>query len=151
VLCDTTNRRALDATAADQRQLNGEFAGAAGLQRIHALAGGNPKMESSTPSVSALQKAQDITSRWADGDLGADEAQHALKSVFDHWQPGVAMTEIEQVAESSLTAARIAFQDWQQRGENCEELVTQLRWILDPSKDGISDPALNVYAPQRPD
>lgn len=108
-------------------------------------------MESSTPSVSALQKAQAITSRWADGELGADEAQHALKSIFDHWQPGDATTEIEQIAESSLTAARIAFQDWQQRGENCEELVTQLRWILDPSKDGISDPALNVYAPQRTD
>ncbi|MCQ4280723.1 hypothetical protein NA643_16645 [Pseudomonas stutzeri] len=108
-------------------------------------------MESSTPSVSALQKAQDITSRWADDELGADEAQHALKSIFDHWQPGDATTEIEQIAESSLTAARIAFQDWQQRGENCEELVTQLRWILDPSKDGISDPALNVYAPQRTD
>ncbi|WP_019339559.1 hypothetical protein [Stutzerimonas stutzeri] len=107
-------------------------------------------MESSTPSVTALQKTQDITSRWADGELGAEEAQHALKSIFDHWQPGDATTEIEQVAESSLTAARIAFQDWQQRGENCDELVTQLRWILDPSKDGITDPALNVYAPQRP-
>ena len=129
----------------------GEFAGAAELQRITASAAGNPKMESPITSVSLLQKAQDITSRWADGELGAEEAQHALKLVFDHWQPGDAMTEIEQVAESSLTAARIAFQDWQQRGENCEELVTQLRWILDPSKDGITDPALNVYAPQRPD
>ncbi|WP_417778466.1 hypothetical protein [Stutzerimonas xanthomarina] len=108
-------------------------------------------MASSTPSVTALQKAQDITSRWADGELGAEEAQHALKSVFDHWRPAEATTDAGQVAESSLTAARIAFQDWQQRGENCEELVTQLRWILDPSKDGIADPALNVYAPQRPD
>ncbi|MEL7559651.1 hypothetical protein [Stutzerimonas chloritidismutans] len=81
-------------------------------------------MESPITSVSLLQKAQDITSRWADGELGAEEAQHALKLVFDHWQ---------------------------QRGENCEELVTQLRWNLDPSKDGITDPALNVYAPQRPD
>ena len=108
-------------------------------------------MASSNPSVTALQKAQDITSRWADGELGAEEAQHALKSVFDHWQPASPTTEAGQVAETSLTAARIAFQDWQQRGENCEELVAQLRWILDPSKDGITDPALNVYAPQRPD
>lgn len=108
-------------------------------------------MERSNPSVAALQKAQDITSRWADGELGAEEAQHALKTVFDHWQPGDPANDTEQVAESSLAAARIAFQDWQQRGENCEELVTQLRWILDPSKDGITDPALNVYAPQRPE
>ena len=107
-------------------------------------------METPNPSVAALQKAQDITSRWADGELGAEEAQHALKSVFDHWQPGEPAGDTGQVAESSLAAARIAFQDWQQRGENCEELVTQLRWILDPSKDGITDPALNVYAPQRP-
>lgn len=108
-------------------------------------------MESSSPSISALQKAQDITSRWADGELGAEEAQHALKSVFDQWQPNDPTDEAAQVAEQSLTAARIAFQDWQQRGENCDELVTQLRWILDPSKDGITDPELNVYAPQRPD
>lgn len=108
-------------------------------------------MESSNPSVTTLQRAQDITSRWADGELGAEEAQHALKSVFDHWQPGDPTSRVEQVAESALMGARIAFQDWQQRGENCEELVTQLRWILDPSKDGITDPALNVYAPQRPE
>ena len=108
-------------------------------------------MESSSPSISALQKAQDITSRWADGELGAEEAQHALKSVFDQWQPSDTADETAQVAEQSLTAARIAFQDWQQRGENCDELVTQLRWILNPSKDGITDPELNVYAPQRPD
>jgi hypothetical protein len=108
-------------------------------------------METPNPSVSALQKAQDITSRWSDGELGAEEAQRGLKSVFDQWQPGDPATEAERVAEESLTAARIAFQDWQQRGENCDELVTQLRWILDPSKDGITDPALNVYAPQRPE
>lgn len=108
-------------------------------------------METSTPSVSTLQKAQDITSRWSDGELGAEEAQHALKSLFDEWQPNEPTNEAERVAEQSLTAARIAFQDWQQRGENCEELITQLRWILDPSKDGITDPALNVYAPQRPE
>lgn len=108
-------------------------------------------MEASHPSVSALQSAQDVTSRWADGELGAEEAQHALKSVFDQWQPGDPATEAERVAEQSLIAARIAFQDWQQRGENCDELITQLRWILDPSKDGITDPALNVYAPKRPD
>ena len=71
--------------------------------------------------------------------------------MFDGWQPGEASSETERIAETSLSAARIAFQDWQQRGENCEELVTQLRWILDPSKDGIADPALNVYAPQRPE
>ena len=106
-------------------------------------------METSYPSVSALQKAQDITSRWADGELGAEEAQHGLKAVFDGWLPGEASSETERIAETSLSAARIAFQDWQQRGENCEELVTQLRWILDPSKDGITDPALNVYAPHR--
>ncbi|HCJ27886.1 MAG TPA: hypothetical protein DHV63_00945 [Pseudomonas sp.] len=108
-------------------------------------------METSHPSIIGLQKAQDITSRWADGELGAEEAQHALKSIFDRWQPGDRTTEAEQVAESALAAARIAFQDWLQRGENCEELVTQLRWILDPSKDGITDPELNVYAPQRPE
>ena len=108
-------------------------------------------MEASNHTINALQKAQDITSRWADGELGAEEGQHALKSVFDQWVPEEPATEAEKVAESSLTAARIAFQDWLQRGENCEELVTQLRWILDPSKDGITDPELNVYAPQRPD
>lgn len=107
-------------------------------------------MESSNPSLTALQRAQDITSRWADGELGAAEAQHALKSVFDQWHPGDPASRVEQVAEAALMGARIAFQDWQQRGENCEELVTQLRWILDPSKDGITDPALNVHAPQRP-
>ena len=31
-------------------------------------------MESSNPSVTALQKAQEVTSRWADGELGAEEA-----------------------------------------------------------------------------
>lgn len=108
-------------------------------------------MESPNPSVAALQKAQDITSRWSDGELGAEEAQHALKAVFDQWQPGDRVSEAEQVAEVALTASRIAFQDWLQRGENCEELVTQLRWILNPSKDGITDPELNVYAPQRPE
>ncbi|AHL77633.1 hypothetical protein CH92_09870 [Stutzerimonas stutzeri] len=108
-------------------------------------------MDSPTPSVAALQKAQDITSRWSDGELGAEEAQQALKSVFDQWQPGDRASEAEQVAEAALTASRIAFQDWLQRGENCEELVAQLRWILDPSKDGITDPELNVYAPQRPE
>ncbi|MCQ4260443.1 hypothetical protein [Stutzerimonas stutzeri] len=108
-------------------------------------------MEASNPTISALQKAQDITSRWADGEMGAEEGQHALKSVFDQWHPVEPTAEAEQVANTALAAARIAFQDWLQRGENCEELVIQLRWILDPSKDGITDPALNVYAPQRPD
>lgn len=108
-------------------------------------------MEASNQTINALQKAQDITSRWADGEMGAEEGQYALKSVFDQWHPVEPTTETEQVANTALAAARIAFQDWLQRGENCEELVTQLRWILDPSKDGITDPALNVYAPQRPD
>ena len=108
-------------------------------------------MESSNPSITTLQNAQDITSRWSAGELGAEEAQHALKSLFDQWQPGDATTGAEQIAESALTASRIAFQDWLQRGENCEELVTQLRWILDPAKDGNTDPELNVYAPRRPD
>lgn len=108
-------------------------------------------MDASHPSINALQKAQDITSRWADGELGADEAQRALQFVFDQWQPSEPSNETEQVAEAALAGARVAFQDWQQRGENCEELVAQLRWILDPSKDGITDPVLNVYAPQRPD
>lgn len=106
-------------------------------------------MESSNPSVTALQQAQDITSRWSDGELGAEEAQQALKVVFDNWQPGEPTTQAEHVTEAALSGARIAFQDWLQRGENCEELVTQLRWILDPSKDGVTDPELNVYAPQR--
>ncbi len=108
-------------------------------------------MESTSPLIRTLQSAQDITSRWSDGELGAEQAQHALKALFQQWPPGDATGEAEQVAAASLHAARIAFEDWQQRGENCDELVTQLRWILDPSKDGISDPALNVYAPQRPD
>lgn len=107
-------------------------------------------MNSPKHSVTTLQKAQDITSRWSDGELGADEAQHALKSLFGQWHPGDPATEAEQVVEAALTASRMAFQDWLQRGENCEELVTQLRWILDPSKDGHDDPALNVYAPHRP-
>ena len=106
-------------------------------------------MEASNPTISALQKAQGITSRWSDGELGADDAQHALKSLFDQWQPGEPKTEADHVAERSLAAARIAFQDWLQRGENCEELVTQLRWILDTSNDGVAEPAFNVYAPQR--
>ena len=29
-------------------------------------------MESSNPSVTALQQAQEVTSRWADGELGAE-------------------------------------------------------------------------------
>ncbi|MCQ4310818.1 hypothetical protein NAV33_02735 [Pseudomonas stutzeri] len=107
-------------------------------------------MDSPSPSVLALQKAQDITSRWSDGELGADEAQHALKSLFDQWQPGTPESGIDEAAETALTASRIAFHDWLQRGENCEELVTQMCWILDPSKDGHDDPALNVYAPHRP-
>lgn len=105
-------------------------------------------MESSNPSVIALQKAQDITSRWSDGELGAEQAQHALRGVFEQWQPGEATTDVERTAETSLQGARIAFEDWQQRGENCEELVAQLRWILDPTKDGITEPSLTVYAPR---
>lgn len=108
-------------------------------------------MEASNPSVAALQRAQDITSRWSDGELGAEEAQQALSAVFEQWKPTEPDTDAERVAETALAGARIAFNDWQQRGENCEELVAQLRWILDPSKDGITDPELNVYAPQRPE
>lgn len=54
-------------------------------------------MESSNPSVTALQQAQDITSRWSDGELGAEEAQQALKVVFDNWQPGDPTTQAEHV------------------------------------------------------
>jgi len=53
-------------------------------------------MDSPSPSVLALQKAQDITSRWSDGELGADEAQHALRSLFDQWQPGTPENGIDE-------------------------------------------------------
>lgn len=106
-------------------------------------------MNASSPAVATLQHAQDITARWLDGELGAEQAQQALKSLFEQWQAGEPDNEVEAVAQASLTAARIAFHDWLQRGENCEELVAQLRWILDPSKDGMTDPELKLHAPHR--
>lgn len=88
------------------------------------------------PAFIALEQARGIASRWAEGG-GPEQAQRELTALFEAWQPTDSEDKAAYAARQALEALQRAYNDWLQRGENCEELLHQLLWILDPAHSGV--------------
>ncbi len=88
------------------------------------------------PAFIALEQARGIAARWAEGG-GPEQAQRELTSLFESWHPTDSDDKTEYAAQLALEALQRAYNDWLERGENCDELLHQLQWILDPAHSGV--------------
>jgi hypothetical protein len=89
-------------------------------------------MSTPHPSVLALGQVQDIAAQWKERQGTRPLlARDALIELYQRWQPTAHGNDFELQAEDALLAVQRLFNDWNQRGENDEELLTQMLWLLE--------------------
>ncbi|WP_313516886.1 hypothetical protein [Pseudomonas sp.] len=89
-------------------------------------------MSTPHPSVLALGQLQHIAAQWKERQGNRPLlARDAIGELYDLWQPSAHGNDFELQAEDTLLAVQRLFNDWKQRGENDEELLTQMLWLLE--------------------
>lgn len=89
-------------------------------------------MSTPHPSVAALCQLQEIAAQWKERQGNRPLlARDALSRLYELWQPTAQGNDFERQAEDTLLAVQRLFNDWSQRGENDEELLTQMLWLLE--------------------
>ncbi|MCQ4273495.1 MULTISPECIES: hypothetical protein [Pseudomonas] len=89
-------------------------------------------MSTPHPSVLALRQLQEIAAQWKERQGNRPLlARDALTRLYELWQPTAHGNDFERQAEYTLLAVQRLFNDWNQRGENDEELLTQMLWLLE--------------------